>query len=663
VSKEVALSVNLIVLAAVGWVVAMLLGLTGRGDDLSRALVVIGSLALFVGAVLALPSGISPLMLGWAFTAPVTFRLAPEACWLLAFGLVPAALAVTLGSPLAHGRLWIFGAAVTLLGALGVFGLTEGAAFLIAWELMSFGGAIMVLSERDTGRQGGAVLFMLTLLELGGVCILAALLWLGSVSGDLAFDHVAAAASALSPVARYGVGLLFIIGFSAKLGLLPFYEWFPGVYGRASGATGTFLSGVVLNVAYFALSRALVVWLPGGASDGFALGFTLLILAVVTAILAILYAFQEEDWRRLLSLSTAENAGIACAALAAALLFRHAGLAALAGLGWLVAVLHLSGHTLAKGALLLTADGAHGVTGHYRLSPEGLLRRSPWPLALGALFATMSLAAMPPQIGFVTEWYVFQTMFQGFHLPGLASPLILSVAGAGLALTAAVAFATFIKALGVGLLGDGQVNGSGIAPPHARAVGLLGILILATAVSMPWSLAALQQAVTAALPGASAQALYSNWLLVPLSAKFAFISPTKLVIAGPLLALLPLSLWWVSRVRRRRTPAWYGGFPRTSDQVAITPLAFSNALRTFYSMVYRPTEDMRHEHSGLHYFVRRLNFDHRVAPWFGPVLFAPVVRLTYRLAAWLQGLQSGNLNLYLAIIGIMLVLILLLPLL
>jgi hydrogenase-4 component B len=80
-------------------------------------------------------------------------------------------------------------------------------------------------------------------------------------------------------------------------------------------------------------------------------------------------------------------------------------------------------------------------------------------------------------------------------------------------------------------------------------------------------------------------------------------------------------------------------------------------------MVYRPTEDMRHEHSGLHYFVRRLNFDHRVAPWFGPVLFAPVVRLTYRLAAWLQGLQSGNLNLYLAIIGIMLVLILLLPLL
>ena len=35
----------------------------------------------------------------------------------------------------------------------------------------------------------------------------------------------------------------------------------------------------------------------------------------------------------------------------------------------------------------------------------------------------MSLAAMPPQAGFVSEWYLFQTFFQGFHLSGLASRL------------------------------------------------------------------------------------------------------------------------------------------------------------------------------------------------------------------------------------------------
>ncbi|MGA8261268.1 MAG: proton-conducting transporter membrane subunit, partial [Arenicellales bacterium] len=661
------MSNELIVLGVLLWIAAAVIALAGRPVG-GRVVLAGGIIAVIAAALVALPGGTPTAHIGLVFTAPVGFQLSPQACWLMVFALAPAFLAVVLGTPLGtsagRGGLWIAGAAAVLAGAIGVFGLSEGAAFLIAWELMSFGAAVMVLSERSAASQGstqeGSVLFMLTLLELGAVCLLAAFLWLGTVTGDLGLDQMPTAAAGLAPGVRYGIGVLLIIGFGAKLGLLPFYEWFPGVYGRASGATGVLLSGAALNAAYFGLSRALIDWLPGTGSAGFALGLTLLALAVLTAILAILYAFQEEDWRRLLSLSTAENAGIACAALAASLLFRHAGLAALAGLGWLVGLIHLAGHSLAKSALFLTADGVHECTGSYRLMPRGLLRRSPWPLAVGALFAAMSLAAMPPQAGFVSEWFVFQTVFQGFHLPGLTGPLALSIAGAGLALTAAVAFATFIKAFGVGLLGDGNhaAGDDGIPARHAWAAGLLGVLVLATAVGMPWWLESLQQGVAASLPGASAMALRDGWLLVPLTSHFAFISPTKLVIAGPLLALLPLGLWWLARARRRWAPAWYGGLPPTSGQVAITPLAFSNALRTFYSMVYRPTEDMRREHTGLRYFVRHLSFDHRVAPLFGPTLFAPAVRLTYRLAARLQALQSGSMNLYLAIIGAMLVAIL-----
>ena len=52
------------------------------------------------------------------------------------------------------------------------------------------------------------------------------------------------------------------------------------------------------------------------------------------------------------------------------------------------------------------------------LTQTGLLRKSSWIFGVGVLFAGMSLAAMPPQAGFVSEWYLFQTMFQGFHLSG-----------------------------------------------------------------------------------------------------------------------------------------------------------------------------------------------------------------------------------------------------
>jgi hydrogenase-4 component B len=646
--------------AVLGWCLAAVLAAAGRGLRVARMLLVLGALAVIAGALVTLPGEVPVLGLGVTLTAPVTFHLAPEALWLAGFGLAPAALAVALGSPAGRGG-WIAGAALTLLGSLGVFGLQEGAAFLIAWEIMSLGGALMILSERG-GRGGSPVLFMLSLLEVGAVALVAAILLLGARKG-LDFAGFGAAGAALGPGVRYLVGLLLIVGFGAKLGLLPFYEWFPGAYGAGSGATGAVLSGVVLNAGYFALARGLTQWLPGDGDAGFALALTLLALSVLTAVFAILYAFQEEDWRELLSLSTAENAGIAAAALAAALLFHHAGLNELAGLGWLVALLHLAGHALAKGALFLTADGARAVTGTYRLVPQGLLRRSGWPLGVGALFAVMSLAAMPPQAGFVSEWYVFQTVFQGFNLPGLAGPLALAIAGAGLALTAAVALATFVKVFGIGLLGAGSHLGPGIPARYGAAVGLLGLAVLATAVGMPWWLAALDPAVQGLLPGANAAALREGWLLVPLTSHFAFISPTLLVIAGPLLALLPLSLWRLSRAEWRRAPAWYGGLPRPSERVATTPLAFSNAMRTFYSMVYRPTLDVHHEHVGTAYFVRRLRFDHQVAPIFGPLLFGPAVRLTYRLAARLQALQSGNLNFYLALIGLMLVLILLVPLL
>src|SRR6202044_595846 len=142
---------------------------------------------------------------------------------------------------------------------------------------------------------------------------------------------------------------------------------------------------------------------------------------------------------------------IAVVALGAALIFRTYHLNDLAGLAWIVALLHLAGHALAKGTLFLTADAMKKATGRYRIAYSGAGSHS--LLGIGVLLGAMSLAAMPPTAGFVSEWFVFQTVFQGFHLPNIAGRLVLALAGAGLALTAAVAFATFVKVMGIGVLG------------------------------------------------------------------------------------------------------------------------------------------------------------------------------------------------------------------
>ena len=171
--------------------------------------------------------------------AQSTFQMTPDGLWLMGFGLVPAVARL---SPRrrrrSHGRAgWLFGAACSLLGALGVFGLQHGGFFLLAWELMSLGGAVMILSERLARSPGGSVLFMLAMLEVGSVALLVAIIMLAPPAHGLVVRG-------LRPRWRVGHGAghasacCFVIGFGAKLGLLPFYEWFPGAYGSGSGASG-----------------------------------------------------------------------------------------------------------------------------------------------------------------------------------------------------------------------------------------------------------------------------------------------------------------------------------------------------------------------------------------------------------------------------------------
>ncbi len=122
---------------------------------------------------------------------------------------------------------------------------------------------------------------------------------------------------------------------------------------------------------------------------------------------------------------------------------------------------------------------------------------------------------------------------------------------------------------------------------------------------------------------------------------------------------MPLALLAASRrFPVRRAAVWYGGLPQDPERASTTGLTFSNAMRTFYAFIYRPTLTTTRETNGQPYFIRRLVFSHDVAPIFGPWLFAPAVSLVRRLASRFGLLQSGHLNFYLALIGALLVLIL-----
>lgn len=644
-------------------IIAGLLMALLRLSSPARWLISAGAAAGVIAAATVLPDSGTAMVLPFTLAGQtVMLKYGVEALWLMGFGLMPAVLTIGLCSPVVTGRPgWLVGAALSLLGALGIYGVQDAYSFLIAWEFMSLGAAIMLLSERLSKDYGKAVLSMLALLELGAVAILVAFLLLGHASGDsMAFAAFPDGAQTLSDSGRILVGALLVVGFGAKLGLLPFYEWFPGAYASGSGASGAILSGVVLNAAFFALSRGLTQWLPSNGEWLFILGASVTIVGVLSAILAALFAFQQDDWRRLLSFSTAENASIAVTMLGACLIFREGGQPNLAALAWIVALLHLAGHALAKGGLFVCADGIYCASTSYAIVQGGWLRKAGVPFGVGALLCVMSLASAPPQMGFVSEWYVFQTLFQGFHLSSLTGKLILALTGGGLALTAAVALATSIKLFGVGLLGaPSQASKAALSSRYGICILLLGLMVLISALGLAVWLPALGSMDFAQPATHGVGAMVKDWILVPLTDTFAFISPAKLIVAMPLLAIVPLLL--LLNMRRhplRRARVWYGGMIENPQRAATTSLSFSNAMRTIYRFIYQPTQDTAREHRTNAYSVHKLDFRHNIVNMFEPLVFKPIEQAVWKLAGHLRALQSGDLNFYLALIGGLLIAIL-----
>ena len=122
-------------------------------------------------------------------------------------------------------------------------------------------------------------------------------------------------------------------------------------------------------------------------------------------------------------------------------------------MGLLAATLQTVAHAIAKSALFTSLANVEAATGTDDLDAlRGIGRRLRWS---GAAFGAgaVTLAGLPPTIGFVSEWFILEALMQEFRLPGLAIRLGLAAAGALVALTTGLAALAFLRVLGLTFLG------------------------------------------------------------------------------------------------------------------------------------------------------------------------------------------------------------------
>ncbi|MHB8658471.1 MAG: hypothetical protein ACYC91_11045 [Solirubrobacteraceae bacterium] len=197
--------------------------------------------------------------------------------------------------------------------------------------------------------------------------------------------------------------------------------------------------------------------------------------------------------------------------------------------------------------------------------------------------ASLTLAAIPPLGGIVSEWFTFESLLQGFRMPTLLSRLLCALAAAALALTAGIGLLAFAKYYSFTFLGRARDKLATAREPSRRPIGLalLGIVILFLGTVAPWEIHALGSGLRGLLGFDAATGTISHPLVLgPVFANFSVLAPTWLSITLPTYALAAVALSRAGgRGRVRRAPVWVTGSGADLAAVQYRPSAYSNPMR------------------------------------------------------------------------------------
>jgi hydrogenase-4 component F len=217
---------------------------------------------------------------------------------------------------------------------------------------------------------------------------LDAMLW------TVLIEHVAAFDPGLLDVAF----VFLLLGYGTKVGLAPLHAWLPDAHAEGPTPISAVLSGLLLNVALYAVLRFKMLLAANG--EAIAPGPLMVAMGLFSVIFAAVMLYRRRDIKRMFAYSSVEHMGIMTFA------FGMGGpLANFAGL------LHMTMHSLTKSAIFFTVGHIAQVKGTQKMADiRGLTETHPllgWGLVLGVV----AIAGLPPLGIFMSEFLVVSSTF------------------------------------------------------------------------------------------------------------------------------------------------------------------------------------------------------------------------------------------------------------
>ncbi|WP_414691135.1 hydrogenase 4 subunit F [Noviherbaspirillum sp.] len=328
------------------------------------------------------------------------------------------------------GMLWVAMEGATLATVLLVSVYRTATSLEAAWKYFILCGVGIALA-----LFGTILLYLAAYRELGG----------GSES--LLWTNLNGVKARLEPTVMSLAFVFLLVGYGTKMGLVPLHNWLPDAHAEGPTPISAVLSGLLLNVALYAVLRFKVLAdgaLMSGLPGRLLVGFGLLSVLVATYSLS-----RQKDVKRMFSYSSIEHIGLMTYA------FGIGGpIATYAGL------LHMTVHSLVKSAIFFAVGHAAQKAGTQVMEDiRGLVKVSPtvgWSMLLGSL----AILGMPPFGVFSSEFLIVTTAMR--ELPWTTPVLLLALG---------VAFASILGRVLPMVFGDTT------AKPLAHPPALLPVFI------------------------------------------------------------------------------------------------------------------------------------------------------------------------------------------
>jgi hydrogenase-4 component F len=206
--------------------------------------------------------------------------------------------------------------------------------------------------------------------------------------------------------------IFLLLGYGTKVGLAPLHAWLPDAHAEGPTPISAVLSGLLLNVALYALLRFKMLLALNPAA--IAPGPLMVIMGLISCVFAAFMLYRRRDIKRMFAYSSIEHMGIIVFAFG-----MGGALANFAGL------LHMTMHSLTKSAIFFAVGHIAQVKGTQKIADMGGLTVTNPVLGWGLVLGVVAIAGLPPLGIFMSEFLVVSSTFA--REPWLAIILVLGI--------------------------------------------------------------------------------------------------------------------------------------------------------------------------------------------------------------------------------------------